>query len=46
LVWAGEARTMSGASSPQPPHQITRHADYPPQGVAPATPPSPDAERR
>jgi class 3 adenylate cyclase len=46
LVWAGEARTMSGASSQQPPHQITRHAGHPPQGVSPATPPSPDTERR
>jgi class 3 adenylate cyclase/tetratricopeptide (TPR) repeat protein len=35
LVWMGEARTMSATASPQNPH-----------GISPATPPSPDAERR
>jgi class 3 adenylate cyclase len=35
LVWMGEARTMSATASPQHPH-----------GISPATPPSPDAERR
>ncbi len=35
LVWMGEARMTSAASSPQPP-----------QGISPATPQAPDAERR
>ena len=35
LVWIGEARTTSAASSPQPPQEIS-----------PATPQAPDAERR
>ena len=46
LVWMGEARTTSGASSPQPPQQTTRQEDSPPQGISLAPPQAPDAERR
>src|SRR5919199_6325650 len=46
LVWAGEARTTSPPPSPHPPQQAIRHEDRPVQVVSPATPPSPDAERR
>src|SRR2546423_1616095 len=46
LVWAGEPRTTSGPSSPQPPHQAPRQADLPPQVASPAASPSLDAERR
>jgi class 3 adenylate cyclase/predicted ATPase len=46
LVWMGEARTTSVASSPLPPQQATRQEDHPPQGISLATSQAPDAERR